>query len=38
MDQMLAQLNEPGATAETVADRFVAERADLWQAWVGATP
>ena len=38
MDQMLAQLNEPGATAESVADRFVAERADLWQAWVGATP
>jgi glycine betaine/proline transport system substrate-binding protein len=38
MDQMLAHLNEPGATEETVADRFVAERADLWQAWIGATP
>ena len=38
MDEMLAQLNEDGATAEMVADRFVAERSDLWQAWVGAAP
>lgn len=37
MDTLLAQLNEPGATVEGVADRFVAERSDLWQAWV-ATP
>ncbi|MCP8882676.1 hypothetical protein NIM87_04130 [Devosia sp. XJ19-1] len=38
MDQLLAQLNQPGATLETVADRFVAERRDLWQDWVGAAP
>lgn len=38
MDLLLAQLNQPGATLETVADRFVAERRDLWQAWVGAPP
>jgi glycine betaine/proline transport system substrate-binding protein len=35
MNILLAQLNEPGATVESVADRFVAERADLWTAWVG---
>ena len=35
MNRLLAQLNEPGATVETVAGRFVAERADLWRAWVG---
>ncbi|MHA6300233.1 glycine betaine ABC transporter substrate-binding protein [Devosia sp. CAU 1758] len=38
MDRLLAQLNEPGGTAEAVAERFVAERADLWQAWVGSVP
>ena len=36
MDKMLAQLNEPGMTVEQVADRFVAERQDVWQKWVGA--
>jgi len=36
MNALLAQLNEPGATIESVADRFVAERSDIWQAWVGA--
>jgi glycine betaine/proline transport system substrate-binding protein len=38
MDRMLAHLNEPGASAETVADRFVAEREDLWRDWVGTVP
>jgi glycine betaine/proline transport system substrate-binding protein len=36
MDVLLAQLNEPGATVEGIADRFVAEREDIWRAWVGA--
>ncbi|WP_338721192.1 glycine betaine ABC transporter substrate-binding protein [Devosia sp. XK-2] len=38
MDELLAQLNQPGASVESVADRFVAERAELWQGWVGAAP
>lgn len=37
MNGLLAQLNEPGATVEGVADRFVAEREDIWQRWVGST-
>ena len=36
MDVLLAQLNEPGATVEGIADRFVAEREDIWRTWVGA--
>ncbi|SMQ86250.1 glycine betaine/proline transport system substrate-binding protein [Devosia lucknowensis] len=36
MNTLLAELNEPGATVESVADRFVSERKDLWQAWVSA--
>lgn len=36
MDAMLAQLNEPGATVEGVAIRFVSERSDIWREWVGA--
>ena len=36
MDVLLAQLNEPGATVEGIADRFVAEREDIWRDWVGA--
>ena len=36
MDVLLAQLNEPGATVEGIADRFVAEREDIWRVWVGA--
>jgi glycine betaine/proline transport system substrate-binding protein len=35
MNGLLAQLNLPGATIEGVADRFVAERGDLWRQWVG---
>lgn len=38
MNRLLAQLNEPGATIETVAERFVLERADIWRSWVGAAP
>jgi len=34
MNALLAQLNAPGVTIEAVADRFVAERGDLWRAWV----
>lgn len=36
MNILLAQLNDPGATVESVADRFVTERSDLWKVWVGA--
>jgi glycine betaine/proline transport system substrate-binding protein len=36
MNAMMAQLSEPGATVEGVADRFVAERGDVWARWVGA--
>lgn len=36
MDIMLAQLNEPGATVEAIADRFVAEHEDIWRRWVGS--
>ncbi len=35
MNQLLAQLNQPGATPEAVAQRFVAERGDIWRPWVG---
>jgi glycine betaine/proline transport system substrate-binding protein len=35
MDRLLAQLNEPGATVEAVADRFVADKRDVWSTWVG---
>jgi glycine betaine/proline transport system substrate-binding protein len=38
MDALLAQLNAPDATVETVAERFVVERGDIWQAWVGVQP
>jgi glycine betaine/proline transport system substrate-binding protein len=38
MDRMLAELNAPGATPQAVADRFVAERQDIWQGWVGNAP
>lgn len=36
MNALLLQLNAPGASVESVADRFVAERADIWRNWVGA--
>ncbi len=35
MDKLLQELGEPGAAVETVADRFVSERQEVWQAWVG---
>lgn len=35
MNVMLQQLSETGATAEAVADRFVAERGAVWRPWVG---
>jgi glycine betaine/proline transport system substrate-binding protein len=38
MDRLLAQLNEPEASVESVAERFVAQRRDLWSAWIGAPP
>jgi glycine betaine/proline transport system substrate-binding protein len=34
MNALLAQLNEPGATVEGVAERFVTERGDVWGSWV----
>lgn len=35
MNALLFQLGQPGATIESVADRFVAEREDLWGPWLG---
>lgn len=35
MDRLLAQLNEAGATVEGIADRFVAEKRDVWGGWLG---
>lgn len=35
MNLMLQQLGEPGATVETVADRFIEERGEIWRPWVG---
>jgi glycine betaine/proline transport system substrate-binding protein len=35
MNSLLYALTEPGATIETVADKFVAERGDVWRSWVG---
>jgi len=35
MNVLLAQLSETGATVEAVAERFVAERSDIWQVWAG---
>jgi glycine betaine/proline transport system substrate-binding protein len=35
MNRMLQQLGGPGATVETVADRFVAERGEVWRPWFG---
>lgn len=36
MNALLAELATSGATPEAVAERFVAERADIWSAWVGS--
>lgn len=38
MNAMLQQLSRAGETAETVAQRFVAERAAIWRPWVGLSP
>ena len=35
MNSLLAELNAPGNSAAAVADRFVAERGDIWRRWVG---
>lgn len=37
MNAMLLQLSEPGASVETVAERFVADRGAVWRPWVGLT-
>lgn len=36
MNKLLERLDAPGATVETVADWFYANRAELWRKWVGA--
>jgi glycine betaine/proline transport system substrate-binding protein len=36
MNQLLAQLSEPGASVERVAEGFVAEKEVVWRDWVGA--
>ncbi|WP_082555238.1 glycine betaine ABC transporter substrate-binding protein [Devosia sp. Root635] len=36
MNALLAQLNEPGATVEDVAERFVVERKDIWGTWLSS--
>jgi glycine betaine/proline transport system substrate-binding protein len=38
MNTLLQNLNEPGATIESVADAFVAARGEIWQQWVGRAP
>lgn len=35
MNRMLQELGEPGATIESIADRFVTERGEIWRPWVG---
>ena len=35
MNKMLQQLGEAGETMESVADRFVTERGEVWRPWVG---
>src|SRR5687768_8490659 len=35
MNAMLQQLTETGATVESVAERFIAERGAIWRPWVG---
>ncbi len=35
MNKLLAELSVPGASVESVADKFVAERQEVWQRWVG---
>lgn len=38
MNRLLEELGEPGATVETVADRFITEDRAIWQPWLGALP
>jgi len=38
MDDLLAALNEQGASVESVAEDFVAGHEDIWRDWVGAAP
>ena len=38
MNRLLEDLGEPGATVETVADRFIAEDRAIWQPWLGVLP
>ncbi|MDC9826420.1 glycine betaine ABC transporter substrate-binding protein [Devosia sp. ZB163] len=38
MNWMLQQLGQDGETVESVADRFVAERSEIWRPWVGLPP
>lgn len=33
MNALLGQMNDPGATPEAVAERFVTEREDIWRPW-----
>jgi len=35
MNAMLLALSEPGATVESVAERFVADEAEIWRPWLG---
>lgn len=35
MNTLLQNLNQPGATVESVADAFVSARGVIWQPWVG---
>ena len=37
MNSLLAQLSEPGATVEGVAEQFVATQENIWREWVGTT-
>jgi glycine betaine/proline transport system substrate-binding protein len=35
MNAMLQQLTEAGASVETVTERFIAERGEVWRPWAG---
>jgi glycine betaine/proline transport system substrate-binding protein len=38
MNALLERLNQPGATVDTVADAFIANRQQVWRHWVGDPP
>jgi glycine betaine/proline transport system substrate-binding protein len=38
MNTLLQNLNQQGATLDSVADAFIAARGEVWQGWVGKTP